>query len=189
MAIKSYNFRLSAGYVTDGPNQIWCGSSLFPTTDAHGLQSGWVTDLPELRDRDDTLDPRLAGTGFANTNDTRTFRVTLPQTGSYDIRIAVGEVNAQSNHQIRVLDNATAFISILDVATGANEWRDATNVLRTSAADWIANNVAVTRNFTSTTLNLQLGPNATGSHAFAHLSIEGDFGDKPFFTQLQVQVI
>lgn len=188
MAVKSYNFRASSGYVIDGPGQIWCGTSLFPTTDIHGLQSGWVVDVAELRDRDDTLDPRLAGISFANTNETRTFRVTLPATGSYDIRLAVGDVNPQTNHQIRVLDNATEFISILTVSTGANEWRDATNTLRTSAADWIANNVAVTRNFTSTTLNVQLGPNETGSHAFAHLSIEGAF-PPPFFTQLGCQVI
>jgi hypothetical protein len=173
MGLRGYNFRATLGYVTDPANHVGITASpIYPTVDGYGLQSGWVTDAAEVRDRNDAVDPRLAGVAFANTNDTRTFRIGLNSAGPWEIRLAIGDINnAQTNHQVRVLDDATAFISILSVATGAGEFRDATGALHTSAANWIANNTAVTRTFVSTTLNLQIGPMESGSQAIAHLSI------------------
>ena len=193
MVLKGYDFRASLAYVMDPANHVFIDATpIYPTTDGHGLQSGWVTNAPEERDRDDTIDPRLAGLCFSDTNLTRTFRVTLPSTGSYQIRLALGDIFAHAGQELRVFDNTTEFITITAASNGAVQWIDASGVLRTSVADWVSNNVAVTRSFTSTTLNVQLGPGdgTTPTH-LAHLSIEGDFVGlaMPFVMQLGAQVI
>ena len=171
MAFRGYNFRATSTYVTDAAGYVFIDVPIFPTTDGHGLESGWVTTAAEDRDRDDTLDPRLAGICQAPTNESRTFRITLPAAGAYYIRLAIGDIFAHGDQPVHVFDDATEFITITG-SNGANEWIDATNTLRTSAADWIANNTAVIRNFTSTTLNVQVGSSGTSAVTIAHLSIE-----------------
>lgn len=168
--IKGYDFRASLGYVTDPANHVFINSSVaYPTTDGHGFSSGWVAGANDA-DRNSGLDARLAGICYAATSATRTFRITLPSTGIYEVRLAVGDIFAQSDQQYHVFDDTTEFITVT-VATGGNQWADATGVVRTSDSNWSANNVAVTRTFVSTTLNVQLGPNGADAVTLSHLSI------------------
>jgi hypothetical protein len=169
-----FNFRATSAYVTDptcardsGANTGYVlASDAYPTTRTVNGQSftfGWVADVSaDLYALDeDVTNPQLAGINYVtNGTGVRTFRVTLPSAGmTIRVRIAGGgAIYGGYTIDITALDNTTTLFSV-SASTSSGSFVDANNTVRTSAADWLANNAAQTVTMVSATLNIRL--NAT----------------------------
>jgi hypothetical protein len=170
-----FNFRETAGYVTDGSNETYVTGDAYPTTRG-GVTFGWTSSLSDpLRNRDSGVDRRLAGVHRIANGSPKEFRVDLSSTGSYTICLAVGDALFSSSlSYVEVFDDTTSKFSINDTngVTGGN-FDDATGT-QYSSANWSASNTCVTHTFTSTTFYLQVGANSVGSGGdtyIAHLRI------------------
>lgn len=169
-----FDFRATAGYVTDvAPNTYVLASDTYPTSRG-GFTFGWesTTGL-DSRDRSTGVDSRLAGINFKPNSDTvtDTFRVDLPLAGTYNIRLALGDgtTSAQTNYVV-VKDTSTALITFAPIATGGN-FADAAGNLW-SPANWPANNVAVSEAFATTILRIVIGGTVDSlSSCIAYLAV------------------
>lgn len=174
--IFGVNFRSTSTYVTDGANQTYALlTDTYPTTRG-GVTFGWET-TPGLdsRDRSTGVDVRLAGLHFHGNSDTNTdtFRLDLPNTGIFRVRLACGDAggNPQTNYLI-VKDSSTAFITFAPLATSSSEFGDAAGN-KWSSANWPGSNVSVDRTFTSTILRVTIGGAIdSASSTIVHLSVE-----------------
>jgi len=124
------NFRATSGYVTDGANETYCeASDTYPTTRG-GCTFGWdnSTGVSELN-RNSGVDRRLAGINYlSKTNLSRTFRLDLPSAGTYEIHLAIGDMNAATNCGCVVRDGATTnIITLTGDTSGSAKFKDATN--------------------------------------------------------------
>lgn len=203
MADVGINFRQTLAYTTDGAGQYWVGGSAIPgfphytnsPTTQNGYTWGWEDTGGLFCDNlsAGTGDPRTAGAASFNNNDGRspcTFRVDIPATGTYDIRIAAGRANASGGVlYLQCFDDVTSFIDLTNGThtgnTGDNYF-DATGVLRTSTTNWVSGNVAVSRTFASTILRLKLGDpahSASDASYLAHISISQGAVATPQFSQ------
>jgi hypothetical protein len=171
--IKGFNFRNTSGYVTDLGNDTYVLPSDTSATTRNGVTFQWDGSPNTPRDRNAGVDAKLAGMHGEDTTE-RTFSVTLPATGDYKIKFALGDqASAQGNMRIRILDDATGLIDLNSkTTTGAAYFFDATNVERTSVADWVSNNAAATHTFATTSFKLILGQTGARSGYIAHLELE-----------------
>lgn len=176
---QGLNFRATSGFVTDISPATFqvTGSINYPFTSPQGNAIGVETISGSgigTRDRNASLDARLAGINFQN-NDGSSFavyRIALPLAGTYNIRLAAGDASGQANVSILLKDSATTFATITGTTSAANRWFDATNVERTNIT-WPTSNVILSRTFTSTIFRIQVGPlSAAFSNTIAHVSIE-----------------
>jgi hypothetical protein len=170
------NFRATSGYVTDGANETYCLlNDTYPVTRG-GVTFGW-DNLSGVGggavDRNNALDRRLAGINYlSNGGVNQPFRLDLATSGSYNVRIAVGDAGGANTQYVTVQDDTTTFITISGVATTTEHFVDASGVTRTSAADWVSNNVAVTRTFSSTILRVNIAfTSASQATTLAHVSV------------------
>ncbi len=179
--VKGFNFRSTAGFVTDGTNEISDLGGAYPrsvTIDGDTFNIGWSADnTANTRDRSATADRRMAGMGFIfNSDGAIKWRIDLPSLGQYRVRAALGDHDSARTILYRILDNTTALLTVggAGVTTAADGFADASGVARTSESDWISNNVALTATFASTICYLEIG-DATGTapdvSAVAHFDI------------------
>lgn len=167
---KGFNFRATSGYVVDGADETYViATDTYPTT-RNGVTFGWEdTANLENRDRTTSQDRRLAGINFTSTGSIDRFRVDLPATGTYIIRLALGDTVAQSTAKVEIKDNITSlFIIGPHAVTGTKYW-DASDVERTAAA-WPTDNISVQQTFGSMIFRAHLG-NSTGVSPLAHIYI------------------
>src|SRR5262245_29425693 len=99
---KGWNFRNTSGFITDGTNQTYALYNEFErypissrTIGGEAVTFGWVeafsgSNMLGGADRSNTggIDPRFAGVNYSPPGSFATFRVDLPEAGTYDIRIA-----------------------------------------------------------------------------------------------------
>ncbi len=178
--VKGFNFRSTAGFVSDGPNETSDLGAAYPrsvTIDGDTFSVGWDSNITaNTRDRSNTADRRMAGIVFrANaTAGVNKWRIDLPVAGQYTIRLAMGDHDNARTLVYRILDNTTALLTVNSVTTVADGFADASGVALASEAAWISGNVALTATFASTICYLEIG-DATGSApditAVAHLDI------------------
>jgi len=182
--VKGFNFRESNAFVTDGTNEIPDIGQTYPrsvTIDSDTFNVGWDTDktlatgTDQVRDRDAAIDRRLAGIAFiGNSSGASKYRINLPEAGQYQVRIAAGDADSARTLHFRVLDNTTQLVSYQAVETATDQWMDATGVVRTSAADWVSNNAALTVTMSTTALIIEIGTvDGSGSNisALSHVSV------------------
>jgi len=171
-----FDFRATQAYVTDPSDCVFFGGNggsgagtnysagVTFTNDLFSMRAGYLgSDLvANLRDRS-TAVPKLAGTQWAaGIAFPAICQFDLPSTGNYSIRAAFGDpsggaVEISNKFYDGIIGSGeTLFQTIGPVTLASGEFRDANNVTRTSAADWVANNVAITRTFTTTTFQLTL---------------------------------
>ncbi len=108
-----------------------------------GTTIGWEDSNANgnSRDRDNTLDVRLAGCMIEGAGATSNFRIDLPTAGTYSIQVALGDAyGAHANMQLTIKDDTTTKVTISGSTLGANQWFGADNVLYTSSAAWAAAN-------------------------------------------------
>jgi hypothetical protein len=167
------NFRGTAGYVTDGTNQTYCLSTdSYPTTRG-GVTFGWESTDGEGRDRSTTVGPELAGINYAN-NTSSVWRLDLDATGDYEVHVAAGDQGGFNDCLWDLIDDATVFQSITNGAgfLSPGEFKDATDTLRTTAADWLSNEQPYERTFGSTIFRVQVRTPATGrNNVLAHVQL------------------
>lgn len=165
---KGWNFRQTSGYVTDGANETYAiTSDTYPTT-RNGATFGWTVAPSGDRDRNSALDRRIAGIAFGS--GVGTFRVDLPATGSYSIRLAMGDsTTAQTASKVLIKDNTSTVLTIGPHNPDGAGHYDATNTYRSNAA-WPGSNVAASLSFATTTLFLTLEV-ATTNSVIAHLFV------------------
>ena len=195
MAFKEgFNFRATVGYVTDpADTQFVAGTDTYPTT-ANGVTFGWSSVTGNTRDRNSGIDARLAGIVFSPNaaGPQITFRVDLDSAVEHEITLAVGDATSQQdNVYCDLQDNTTSFRTIDESPVPSQDFVDATDVVRTSAADWVSNNAVETRTFTSTILRAVIGhPSASeGSSVMAHLSIEETGGAPAAESELSLMMM
>lgn len=165
---KYINLRANQAYVTDGTNQTSLndddvGAGAYPisvTLDGDTFNIGWVTDLAQYRDRDDTADPRLAGIHFTNNDGTsvRTLRINVPA-GNIGVRLAFGDpINDRAYTEWAIYDDSTLLETGVYASTiTAGQWVDANETLRTDNATWISSNTEKIYAISSGILLIKIG--------------------------------
>ena len=172
MSAAILNFRATAGFVTDNSGQTYVlASDTYPTSRI-GLTFGWETPtLIDSRDRNSSVDPRLAGLHFRpNGGGTDTFRLDL-SSGEYDIAFAFGDSDNDEEHYIDVKDNTSSLFSFSPLSTPTARWGDAAGNTW-SASEWPTNNVAVRKTISSGILRVVVSA-ITGARSttIANLSV------------------
>lgn len=166
-----FDFRNTSGYVTDPTDCVFQGGETYPATytPAAGgsFTAGWNFDESSgTRNRDNTLDPRLAGLLF-DTSLTRFFRLDLPSAGNYEVRLAMGDGVYASGAYWQLYDGVT-LLATFSGATSGGHFLDANGTDRTAAA-WPGSNTPVTFTFAGTQLILKMFSTGAQVSAIAHL--------------------
>jgi hypothetical protein len=189
-----FDFRSTSGFVTDASTNSPELGSTYPHTytNAAGtsLVAGWnnggvnCENGVVLANRNAGTDPRLAGLATpmngnagdgSHHNFQCRFRVDLPVTGNWAIRLAAGDFSFATNNYVQFADNGVVFATYAAVAPGANQFMDATGVVY-SNANWLTMNSSLSHVFTSTLFEVIMGPNVFGPSGFstiAHLFLSG----------------
>lgn len=173
---QGIDFRATSGYVTDPTNcdyEISTGGN-YPRTSAQGNTIGWESTGLTTRNRNAGNPANLAGVHISPAGTVKTYRVDLPATGSYNVRLAAGDASYANPVKVELFDDTTSLGVLASTApTAANKFRDATNAEHT-AANWEANNTAFNATFASTILRIKNG--SASSCVIAHFWVESAGG-------------
>ena len=167
MASWIYNFRATDGYVSYTDEIPVTGDS-YPTS-AGGISHGWESGPGQTRDRSTSVDARLAGQNAAFDGNTNVFRVDLPSSGAYNIRLALGDAVFNTQVEVALLDDASTLWSLSQFVVGGSFADAAGDVY--SAANWPAGNTAAQHTFSSSILRLSFAASG-GDSKIAHLFVE-----------------
>jgi hypothetical protein len=178
---QGINFRQNSSFVTDGTGEnveLQQGANDYPRTTPQGNTVGWESGGLSIntRDRNASLDRRLAGLHF-NISASSDFRIDLPSSGSYNIRLAAGDNDGPQEVNVTLYDGTTS-LGVLSSGTtgGAAHFKDATNTDYTAAA-WPGSNTAVTKSFSTTIARFRLNPSSSGSpNVISHVYVESAGG-------------
>jgi hypothetical protein len=177
-----FDFRSGTSYVTDPsyagavttPNS---NGQAYPTLYTNGagatITAGWTSTAIDARNRSANNDPRLSGIQFdASTGQAvRTFRVSLPAAGPYNIALAMGDPANGQTQCVSLEDNTAAFATYTSVRTPPNSFMDATGAVY-RAANWVTSNATLAYTFSSTTFNVVIGCGTPGaSSTLAHVRV------------------
>jgi len=172
MSSFAFDFCSTTNFVTHNSNATpVTEADVYPTTrtvNGVSLTFGWVAaPTGQSRDRDNTADPRLAscvfgGSGSGGINPS--FRVDLPTSGSWNLNLALGDIQNDRDNQCVVKDNTTTLATISGSTTSpASNFVDAAGTLRTTAT-WVSSNSARSLTFASTTCFLNSSTNGGASN-------------------------
>ncbi len=207
-----FNFRDTPAFVTDGANTASVTrdpQTVYPTNKTinsvvypvgyvdQPAPSQPVANLTQIesgtRDRNDTIDARLAGTFLILNDYYAEFRIDLPEAGSYKINLACGDATYGTKQYIQIYDGTTLLATIANgVTVAGGSFMDASGFVHT-AANWGANNTPRTFAFATTTLIVRYGGGALSgtvddTSTLNHISVEpavvlllgnNDLGDFP----------
>jgi hypothetical protein len=178
-----FNFRASAGYVTDGPEGVAELGYTYPHTYTNGngysINGGWSgPGTFGANDRNSGNDPRIAGRAYAGaTNSTNTFSVDLssgsaPGTGNYTLDLAAGDDGNISFEIFRVTDGTTTFVdtgtTALFVLAGHYLDANLTDIAATTL--WTGVPLAITAG--NVTINLDMNYGGANSYStIAHFRL------------------
>lgn len=192
---QGFDFRSTLAYVTDPANcEFWGPGTAYPTVTAiSGYNAGWVTATGNgAANRDAAGDPRLAGQNErSTTNGANDFRFDVPTGAAYDVHLAIGDpAGFASNGQYDLYDGTTLLATVYNGSvSGADTYADASGTVRTSEADWIANEVAYTTASISSHLIFRMTPAAGSNFAkIVHMFIEAAAaggGGNPYYYYAQ----
>ena len=156
-------------------------------TNGNRVTYGWVnTALVQGRDRNATLDPRLAGVNFVSNGSPATFYVDLPSPGTYSLSLALGDAGFQScwvQCQIQFLDGSTVLATVAGGSINLANFYDATGKIW-PAAQWPTNNLSQQVTLTGSRLTVVMGTsNASGDDTpIAFLGVTQLSGGSPNYT-------
>lgn len=170
---RGFNFRQTSGYVTDAADDTYMlKSDAYPTV-RNGITFGWVsTANVDDRDRNSTLDPRIAGVSFRTTNGTSVFKIDLPSAGKYLLRLAIGDpASITPAPRWRLLDDTALLADNTFANAAAGSYRDAAGNVFT-AANWPGSNVGVEFTFASLVCNFEMWRAVNSICNLSHLSLQ-----------------
>jgi hypothetical protein len=140
------NFRETAGFVTDGANEIAAaGNYRYGSRPLPGGLGIGHTGVPYgPRNRDSGTDRRLAGAWNDADGGTavRHIRIDVPEPGVYELRGAFGDRFNSGTMTAAIVDSdrTTVLHTVADgVSFAGGQFFDITGTLRTSVADWVDN--------------------------------------------------
>ena len=184
---QGFDFRNTSTFVTDPPGDTYVLPTTGYPTKGSGVTYGWVnTSLVYGRDRNATLDPRLAGVNFASNGSPATFYVDLPSPGAYNLSLALGDAGFQScwvQCQIQFLDGSTVLATVAGGSINLANFYDATGKIW-PAAQWPTNNLSQQVTLTGSRLTVVVGTsNASGDDTpIAFLGVMELSGGSPNYT-------
>jgi len=140
MPDHGFNFRRTSAFVTDGADDTFVIRAIgyneqYPIT-RDGVTFGWTTQIDTSRDRDATVDVRLAGVHFSYSSVRRDFRVDLAGlngAGEYIITAGFGDSYQAVTTYSQMLDNTTVFNTTNETLAGSDRIADHTGVHHTNA--------------------------------------------------------
>ena len=113
---QGFNFRATAGYVTDPANTTHVLATMAYPSKVGTVTFGWQkTNVVQSRDRSIDVDPRLAGINYVTNGYPATFYVDLPSAGLYNLSLAMGDegyTQCSTMCQVQFLDGGTVVGSI-----------------------------------------------------------------------------
>jgi hypothetical protein len=184
MAFSGINFRATSGYVTDNAADTYSLGEAYPTTRG-GKTFGFGSSITSnTRDRSTGVDVRLAGIAFmANSGSPTNFTIDLAS-GTYKVRLALGDAAAPQVIYCQLKDGATVRATIGPTTTsGPTRWLDATGAELIDSA-WPSSNATVTIVVSSGALTVALGGSSGGSGiaAISHVAWELQAASGPTIT-------
>ena len=159
---QGFDFRGSQNFVNDPPGAAGVTqNTIFPTVG--GLTTyGWsYTATLGAGNRNNSVDPRLAGINFVNNGTPGQFYVDLPAPGTYSLSLAVGDDGYPAclvQCQVQFLDGSTLLATMTGGPINMGYFYDAQENIW-SAAQWPANNVSQQVTLTGTQLTVLVGTN------------------------------
>lgn len=175
------NFRGTSGYVTDGADETYVLGETSPTTRKTGngneVTFNWdASPTIYAYNRNASIgDVRLAGINLkSNASNPLILNITLPSSGTYRVRMAIGDANeAQGTQYVKLMDNGSVLLTVSAASVAMAHFIDASGVDRTAAA-WPTDNAYVDVVFATTTCQLSIGPTSLiGDYSvLAHLYLE-----------------
>ena len=183
---QGFDFRNSATFVTDPPGSTYVlATTAYPTT-VGGVTFGWVkTRLVYGRDRNATVDPRLAGINYADNGSPATFYVDLPSAGTYNLSLALGDAADEQcwvQCMVQFFDGTTLLATVSGGAIASGYFYDAQGA-KWSAADWPTNNLSQQVTLTGTRLTAVVGTSqATGDFTTVAFLGVAQLSSSPNFT-------
>lgn len=141
-------------------------------TSRGGLTLGWAGGaLATKADRGGTSDVRLAGINYiANGGSTKTFQLDSVASGTYDFRLAAGDMGSSQIQNIVVKDGTTTLFSLTAVSTNSGFFCDAMGNTWGDTG-WNSNNVARSITVSSGQLNVVIGGTGSAATTLAYLSL------------------
>jgi hypothetical protein len=192
-AQQGFDFRNTAGFVSDpAGNTVVLPTTAYPAQ-ANGLTFGWVdTSLVQGRDRSTSVDPRLAGINFATNGQPATFYVDLPSPGIYKLSLAMGDAGWEEcwvGCQIQFFDSSNLVGTISRGLIQCNYFYDAQGA-SWSAQAWPASTATLQVSLSGTRLTMVVGTQVSGDYTpIAFLGITSasppSFGITSTFTVAQ----
>jgi len=156
---QGFNYRATAGYVTDPSNTTHVLATTAYPTQVGTVTFGWLnTQLVYSRDRSTGVDARLAGINYVSNGSPATFYVDLPSAGSYNLSLAMGDegyTQCWTMCQVQFLDGSTVVGTITGnplIAT-FNDAKDD----NWSASTWPGSNLTLPINMSGTRLTMVVG--------------------------------
>lgn len=177
-------FRATSGYVTDGANDFAQAvqANNYPTTSTQGNTVGYEVngDIAGIRDRNAGNDVRIAGCNFSAF--LTTFRIDLPATGSYKVRIAMGDAASYGQAAKCEIFDGTSSLGVLSSTntTGSQRFRDATDTEYTNVTWPGSNTLTASLTFASTICRFKFG-DGSNTTAWAYVYIEAAGGGASTF--------
>ena len=184
---QGFDFRNTPTFVTDPSGDAYVLPTTAYPTKGNGVTYGWLkTSLVTGRDRNATLDPRLAGINYVDNGAPATFYVDLPSAGTYNISLAMGDASFEQcwvQCQVQFLDGSTVLATLNEGETKKGYFYDAMGN-NWSAAAWPPSNLSQQVTLTGTRLTVVVGTNkATGDFTtIAFLGVAQVSGGSPNFT-------
>lgn len=176
---QGIDFRATAIFVTDPTG---CTSEIgttanYPRTSAQGNTVGWEDAIGGVRNRSAAVDARLAGIAFAANGTPKRYRIDLPSSGWYRITVALGDQTTAQVASATVFDGTTVVSHIVGapangITVPAGKFFDACGELRSTAANWVSNEVSFVAFFSTTICRITIGDSgSSGSTPIAHFRV------------------
>src|SRR5271166_3645120 len=157
---QGFDFRNTSTFVTDPSGDSYVLPTTAYPTKNNGVTFGWVkASSTQGRNRNASLDPRLAGVNFANNGSPATFYVDLPSAGTYSLSLALGDAGYQAcwvQCQVQFLDGNTLLATVSVGSTKLGYFYDA-HGNNWSAAAWPGSNLSQQVTLTGTRLTVVVG--------------------------------
>jgi hypothetical protein len=167
---RGYNFRATLAYVTDPAGTVPVLGERYPT--ARG--DGWEAAI-DTRNRSQAVAAPLAGNAHLASTDPLTssaYRITLPAPGRYRARLAAGDMGYPNAAFWEIRDGTTVLASQAYASVPQGQFRDATGVLRPSAANWVSSNAPLELLFATRDFRLVIKRPPSGAAVIATLILE-----------------
>src|SRR3990167_630391 len=120
MADAGFNFRATAGYVTDETNESPVLGELYPNVYGNGYTAGWSGAVSTF-DSSSNNDRRIAG--FNYVAGTPYFQIDMPASGTKTVEIGDGLGTSNGDQKFTLNDDGSYTVTVTTMAGGRGRGR------------------------------------------------------------------